>query len=72
VSKQRSAGKTISKQRRSVGLTQHDLAQKAGVDVQRITFFETGRIALDDSELNRIRTALKTRAQKVFDAVAGA
>ena len=67
-----SAGKTISKQRRSVGLTQHALAQKAGVDVQKITFFETGRIILDDAELNRIRTAIKTTAQKVFDSVAGA
>jgi predicted transcriptional regulator len=69
--KQTNEGRTLSKRRKLCGLTQHALAEQSGVNVQRITFAETGRIALDDSELNRIRVALKQRAQKVFDSVAG-
>ena len=64
-----SQGRTISKKRKLVGLTQHSLAQASGVNVQRITFFETGRLALDPDEIERIRKALKTRAVKAMDAV---
>jgi transcriptional regulator with XRE-family HTH domain len=64
-------GTTIGKRRRMVGLTQFALAQQSGVSVQRLTFFETGRLTLDDAELERIRKTLKQRAHKVF-AVVGA
>jgi predicted transcriptional regulator len=64
------SGKTISRRRRLVGLTQHALAKKSRVPVQKITFAETGRAELTPEELNRIWSALRVRAQKVFDAVA--
>jgi transcriptional regulator with XRE-family HTH domain len=62
-------GKTIGKKRKLVGLTQHSLAVATGIDVQRITYFETGRLLLEPQELDRIRKALKNRAQKAMDAV---
>lgn len=67
--KQQSEGRTISRKRKLVGLTQHSLALAANVDVQRITYAETGRLSLEPGELDRIRTALKRRAQKAMDAV---
>jgi transcriptional regulator with XRE-family HTH domain len=65
-----SEGRTISKRRKMVGLTQHSLAMDSGVNVQRITAAETGRTILTDDELLRIRKTLRQRAQKVFDSVA--
>jgi transcriptional regulator with XRE-family HTH domain len=62
-------GRTISRKRKLVGLTQHSLAQASGVNVQRISFAETGRITLEPEEINRIRKALKNRAAKAMDAV---
>jgi transcriptional regulator with XRE-family HTH domain len=69
MSKQHSEGRTISRKRKLVGFTQAALAQESGVPVQRITYFETGRIPLLPTELDRIRAALKRRAQRAFDAV---
>jgi transcriptional regulator with XRE-family HTH domain len=64
-----SEGRTISKKRKLVGLTQHSLAVATGIDVQRITYAETGRLLLEPQELDRIRKALKSRAAKAMDAV---
>jgi predicted transcriptional regulator len=64
-----SAGRTIGKKRRMVGLTQHHLARESKVPVQRITYFETGRLLLEPDEIDRIRKALKNRAQKAMDSV---
>jgi transcriptional regulator with XRE-family HTH domain len=66
---QHNEGRTISRKRRMVGLTQHSLAEASGVNVQRITYFETGRLLLEPQELDRIRKALKNRAQKAMDTV---
>jgi transcriptional regulator with XRE-family HTH domain len=64
-----SEGRTISKKRKLVGLTQSRLAQESRVAVQRITYFETGRLILQPDEIERIRKALKNQAQKAFHAV---
>jgi len=61
--------RSIARKRHLVGLTQHKLAEASGIAVQRITTFETGRLVLEDQELDRIRVVLKKRALKAMDAV---
>jgi predicted transcriptional regulator len=52
----------LKRQRRMVGLTQHELARLAGIGVSRITFAETGRIKLTNDEVERLRDVIARRA----------
>lgn len=60
----------IARKRKSLGLTQHDLARHADVLLSRLVFFETGRIELLPEELDRIRHALRRRLKTVTAEVA--
>ncbi len=62
---------TLRKQRKLLGMTQHDLAHAARIVPSRIAFFETGRRQLTDVEIAKIRKALARRAAKVAAVVAG-
>jgi len=61
--------KTLARKRRLLGLTQHNVAQEANIPINRIVFAETGRVSLEDDELDRIRTVFRRRAQKAMAAV---
>jgi transcriptional regulator with XRE-family HTH domain len=52
----------LKRQRRMVGLTQHELARLAGIGVSRIAFAETGRTKLTDEELERVFDVIARRA----------
>lgn len=56
---------TLRKQRKCLGMTQHDLSRATGIIPSRIAFFETGRRQLTDREIARIKKALARRAAKV-------
>ena len=62
--------KTFRKQRRMLGLTQHQRAAAAKIAPGRIIWAETGRVKLTNAELQRIKDALARRAKEVADAVA--
>lgn len=66
---QGNSNRNLAKRRRMVGLTQHNLAKESGVPVARITYAETGRLTLDDSELDKLDAVLRKRAAKAMDAV---
>jgi transcriptional regulator with XRE-family HTH domain len=59
----------IRTKRKSLGLTQHELAKKSGVTFARLSYGETGRIQLTPDEIERIEEVFRARAQRVFDAV---
>lgn len=60
----------LKKQRRMLGMTQHQLADAARIAPGRIAFWETGRVRLKTEELQRVKDALARRRQKVVAAVA--
>ena len=59
----------ITKKRKSLGLTQHQLAKKADVPFSRLSYAETNRIDLLPDEVDRIESVFRSRAQVVFDSV---
>jgi predicted transcriptional regulator len=63
------AGRSLARKRKSVGLTQHQLAAAAGLSVAKIAFVETGRASLEPDELHRIRKVLKKQAQRAMDSL---
>jgi predicted transcriptional regulator len=65
----RSDHKTLSRKRKLLGLTQHNVAQEANIPINRLVFAETGRVTLEQDELDRIRTVFRRRAQKAMAAV---
>jgi hypothetical protein len=62
--------KKLAKQRRMLGLSQHELSRRADVKFSRLTFAETGRVRLTESELDRIRLVLTQRARRIAIALA--
>lgn len=56
--------RTLLKQRRRLGMTQSELHNKSGVSLNRIVFAETGRVTLDDAEVDRIRDVFRRKFQK--------
>ena len=62
-------GRTIAKQRRRLGLTQHQLCQATGMGVNRLVFFETGRCELLPAEIDSIRSVLRKRARRSLEMV---
>ena len=64
--------KTLKKNRRMVGLSQHELAKRTGIRVGRIAFAETGRRTLTATEIEKIQAAIARRAAEVVAAVANA
>jgi predicted transcriptional regulator len=61
--------RTIAKRRRELGMTQHNLADASGVLFSRIKYAETGRLILEPHEIERLRDALRRRAERLMDAV---
>lgn len=62
----------LKKQRRMVGLTQHQLARLAGIAVGRIAFAETNRIELTPAEVEKLKAAIARRAAEVAAIFANA
>jgi predicted transcriptional regulator len=61
--------KSLVKQRRMVGLNQHDVSQRAKVSLGRLVYAESGRLELESDEIERIQRVIKAQAQKVLDSV---
>ena len=59
---QQNLNRGIARRRKMCGLTQHELAQRAGIPVSKIVWIETCRAGPEPDELARIRRALKERA----------
>jgi DNA-binding XRE family transcriptional regulator len=57
--------KLLGKQRRMLGLTQHQLAHFADVPPWKISWSETGRIKLTATEVARIQDVLAARAAEL-------
>jgi predicted transcriptional regulator len=55
----------LKKQRKFVGMTQHQLASASGVDRWKITFAETDRIKLKVQELEAIKSVIQRRAKVI-------
>jgi hypothetical protein len=49
-----------------LGMTQHMLAHRARIPINRLVFAETGRIDLRPDELDRVRTVFRDRAKKAM------
>jgi transcriptional regulator with XRE-family HTH domain len=62
----------LKRQRRMLGLTQHDLARETNISPGRISWAETGRAKLTADEVGRVKEALARRAQQVVQAVSAA
>jgi predicted transcriptional regulator len=62
--KTRPANRDIARMRRRTGLTQHQLSEETGIGVNRIVFFETGRLALLPDEVDRVRSVLRKHHRK--------
>jgi transcriptional regulator with XRE-family HTH domain len=60
-------GKRISEIRKSNGLTQEDLAEKAGYSVEFISLVERGLNAPSVAGLAKIAKALKVEVKDLFD-----
>jgi transcriptional regulator with XRE-family HTH domain len=59
----------ITRKRKSLGLTQHELARQSRVPFSRVSYAETGRIQLTTDELERIEGVFRNRARRIMDAV---
>jgi transcriptional regulator with XRE-family HTH domain len=59
----------IKQLRRMLGLTQSDIASRAGILYSRITFAETNRRKLTKDEMHRIRRVLRRRIRELTAAV---
>ena len=59
-------GRLIRDRRKSVGLSQNRLAQKCGLDRQRIWRIELGEIATADHIRIAIAAALDTKVERLF------
>lgn len=55
----------LSKRRRMLGLTQHQLAERADLPLWKISWSETGRVKLTAEETEQIRTAFAQRAAEI-------
>jgi transcriptional regulator with XRE-family HTH domain len=62
----------LKKQRRLLGMTQHEMARAAGIAPGRLIWAETARVKLTSDELQRIKDALAQRALEVNAALAAA
>ena len=60
----------LKRQRRYLGMTQHELAKVANVAPWKITFAETGRAELTADEIERVKVALAKQAAEIGDSVA--
>lgn len=59
----------LARQRRAMGLTQHQLSRGARVPRWKITFAETGRTKLTDAEVARIEQVFTARAKEIAGMV---
>lgn len=59
----------MARRRRSLGITQHQLAKDSGVSVGRISYAETGRLELTPDELDSIQAVIKKRGQEIVEEV---
>lgn len=59
-------GRLIRDRRKSIGLSQNRLAQKCGLDRQRIWRIELGEIATADHIRIAIAAALDTKVERLF------
>ena len=59
-------GKRISKRRKELGMTQEDLAEKAGLTSQTVSTAETGTKALRPQNIVKLCKALETSADYVL------
>jgi len=57
--------KPLSKRRRMLGLTQHELAHRADLPLWKISWSETGRVKLTAEETEKIRAAFAQRAAEI-------
>jgi transcriptional regulator with XRE-family HTH domain len=55
----------LKQRRRMLGLTQFDVAKRAGILYSRITFAESGRRKLTKEEIGRIERVLAKRAEQI-------
>jgi transcriptional regulator with XRE-family HTH domain len=55
----------LKRQRKSVGLTQHELSREAKIPPGRIAWAETGRTKLRPDEAERVKQVLARRAAQV-------
>jgi predicted transcriptional regulator len=62
----RNQGRSLATKRRMLGMTQHMLAHRARIPINRLVFAETGRIDLRPDELDRVRTVFRDRAKKAM------
>jgi hypothetical protein len=61
--------RSLGRKRRMLGLTQHALSREANVLLSRLIYAETGRITLEQDELDRIRHVFRQRAKKAMELV---
>lgn len=59
----------LKKQRRMLGLTQHQLSLLAGMPLGRITYAESGRGKLTARDVQRIQNVFRKRAEKISTAL---
>lgn len=60
------SGRELAEKRKAAGLTQHSLAQKAGISLNKLVFVETGRTVFQPHEASCIRKALEDRSQEIL------
>lgn len=59
-------GKRIQKRRKAIGMTQEELADKAGLDTSTISKFETGRTKISLPSLVEIANILEMSADELL------
>ena len=60
-------GAAIKHYRREAGLTQHELAEKAGLNAGVISYYETGRIGVSREVLEKISEALNIELSELHN-----
>jgi len=60
----------LARQRRMMGLSQHELARLTAIPFSRICWAESGRRKLTYEEVQRIKSVLAQRVEQIAGAVA--
>lgn len=57
----------LRKARRKLYVTQHDLSKAAKIPMNRLVYFETGRISLTPSERNAVLAVLRQSVRRAAE-----